>query len=109
MKKVMVEVKTRGIVPDTVVVDGGGIGLWRGIGDLVSGAEQYINWILDASDVYATFDHYFERSIKLDTSLDRIGVFHRSHQLSIQAELLPKNMCKSSTKKKKRKFDWNHH
>ena len=46
------------------------------------------------------FDCYFARSIKGDTRLSRIGSFRRFHQLSIETELPPKDMCLSSTKTK---------
>ena len=107
MNKLKVEVSTGGIVPEAVVVDGGGMlhssvhwhkeGLVMG---LVKGVEQYIGKILDSSDVYVIFDRYFERSIKSDTRLSRIGAFRRSHQLSIGTELPPKDMCMSSIKTK---------
>ena len=105
--KLKVEVSVRGVAVDVVVVDGGGLihssihwpkdGLVR---DLAAGVEMYVSKLLHNSDVYVAFDRYFEKSLKSDTRLQRIGNFQRSHQLSIETSLPSKEVCMSSLKAK---------
>ena len=105
--KIKVEVSSRGIVNDVVLVDGGGMlhssiswpkeGL---VEDLVKGIEHYITKIVVSSDCYLIFDRYFDYSIKSETRLKRIGFFKRTHNLSIKTTLPAKEICVSSTKTK---------
>ena len=84
--KLKVEVSVQGVEIDVVVVDGGGMlhssiycpkdGLVR---DLAAVVEMYISKLLQHSDVYIVFDHYFEKSLKSDTLLQTIGNFQWSH------------------------------
>ena len=105
--KLKVEVSTRGVEVGAVVVDGGGmlhsLIHWPKDGsveDLAKGVELYVSKFVKHSDVYLIFDRYFEKSIKSDTRMERIGTFKRSHQLSIATSLPSKEMCMSSTKTK---------
>ena len=50
--------------------------------------------------MYIIFDRYFDKSIKSDTRLQRIGNFKRSHQLSIETSIPSKELCMSSFKTK---------
>lgn len=106
MNKLRVEVSSRGIEPETIVIDGGGMLhrlYWPSNGtvnDLLDVAEKYIMKQLNESNVYLVFDRYIENSIKSDTRDARIGAFHRSYQLSPDRELPPKEMCLKSTKTK---------
>ena len=52
------------------------------------------------TDVYLIFDRYKTGSIKSDTRTARVGAFRRSHHLSLERELPPKDMVlpSSSTK-----------
>ena len=61
---------------------------------------MYVSNLLQHSDVYVVFDHYFEKSLKLDTRLQIIGSFQRSHQLSIETSPPSKEVCMSSFKTK---------
>ena len=107
MNKLKVEESSRGIHPDAIVIDGGGMlhskihwptnGLVR---DLVDGIEKYLRKIINTSDVYLIFDRYYEGSIKSDTRLIRVGAFRRSHQLTMAMDLPPKDMCMSSIQTK---------
>ena len=84
--KLKVEVSVQGVEIDVAVVDGGGMlhssiycpkdGLVR---DLAAAVEMYISKLLQHSDVYIVFDHYFEKSLKSDTLLQTIGNFQWSH------------------------------
>ena len=104
--KLKVEVPVRRVEADAVVVGGGMLHAsiyWPKDGsveDLAKGVELYVSKFLKHSDVYLIFDRYFEKSIKSDTRLGRIGSFIRSHQLSIETSLPSKEMCMSSTKTK---------
>ena len=62
--------------------------------DLVDGAEKYIKKIIiPKSDVFLIFHYYMPDSIKFDTRDARVGAFRRSHELSLNRELPPKEMC----------------
>ena len=82
--KIKVEVSSRGIENDAILVDGGGM-LHSSIHwpnerlaeDLVKGIEQYISKIV-SSDGSLIFDRYFDYSIKSETRLKRIGLFKRT-------------------------------
>ena len=105
--KIKVEVSSRGIVNDAILIDGGGMlhssihwpkeGL---VEDLVKGIEQYIAKTVVSSDGYLVFDRYFDFSIKSETRLKRIGLFKRTHNLSLKTTLPAKDICMSSTKTK---------
>ena len=89
--RLKVEVSVRRVEVDAVVVDGGGMLHssihWPKDGsvkDLAKGVEIYVSRLLQHSDVYVIFDRCFDKSIKSDTRLQRIGNFKRSHQLSIE-------------------------
>ena len=86
--KLKVEISSRGLKPDAVIVDGGSMLhssiYWPKEGlveDLVSGIIQYVSKIVASSDGYVVFDRYFDYSIKSDTCQKRIGVFQRSHTI----------------------------
>ena len=105
--KLKVEVSLRGIAPDVVIVDGGGMLHssihWPKDGkveDLVNGVEQYVNKLINTSDVCIIFDRYFEKSIKSDTRRQRVEAFKRTHHLGINTPLPAKEICMSSTKTK---------
>ena len=106
MTKLKAEKSTRGITPDAVVVDGGGmlhIIHWPTNGtvkDLVDGIEHYLQRFSSLSNVYLIFDRYKAGSIKSDTRNARVGAFRRSHQLYLERELPPKDMCLSSSSTK---------
>ena len=107
--KLKVEVSSRNIKPDAVVIDGGGMlysavhwpkeGLVR---EFVDGVTSYIFKILKASDVYLAFDRYVDSNIKSATRLQRIGNIKRSHKISVETPLptketsLPSNKTKES-------------
>ena len=84
--KLKVEVSVQGVEVDVVVVDGGRMldssiywpkdGLVK---DLPAAVEMYISKLLQRSDVYTAFAHYFEKSLKSDTLLQRLGNFQWSH------------------------------
>ena len=103
--KIKVEVSSRGVENDAVLVDGGGMlhssihwpkeGL---VEDLVKGIEHYMSKVIKTSDAYLVFDRYFDYSIKSETRLKRIGLFKRSHSLSVRTVLPSKEICMSSTK-----------
>ena len=105
--KLKVEISSRGLKPDAVIVDGGGMlhssihwpkeGL---VEDLVSGIIQYVSKIVASSDGYVVFDRYFDYSIKSDTRQKRIGVFQRLHTLSLETPLPATEICMSSAKTK---------
>ena len=100
MKTLKVETSTRVIVPQCVVVDQGGMLhsslYWpkqRVVMYLVNRDEQYLGKILEGLDMDVIFDRHYEKSIKSDTRLSRIGSFCRSHQLSTEKASPPKDMC----------------
>ena len=105
--KLKLEVSVRGVEVDVVVVDGGDMlhssihrpkdGLVRG---LAAGVEMCLSKLSQHSDVYVAFDHYFEKSLKSDTQLQRIGNFQRSQQLSIETSVPSKEVCMSPLKTK---------
>ena len=68
--------------------------------DLVEGVEKYLRRIITHSDVFLIFDRYHEGSIKSGTRIARNGAFRRWHQLTVNRELPPKDMCMSSLKTK---------
>ena len=112
MNKLKVEVSSRGIVPDAVVVDGGEMlhsaiywpkdGL---VSDLLKSVEKYTSKTNDFSDVCIIFDRYFKKSIKSDTRLQRVDGFKRVHHLGMNSPLPPKEICLSSIKTKKKLFE----
>ena len=109
MNKLKVEVSSPGIVPDAVVVDGGGMlhsaiywpkdGL---VSDLLKSVETYTSKTIDFSDVCIIFDRYCKKSIKSDTRLQRVDGFKRVHHLGMNSPLPPKEICLSSIKTKKK-------
>ena len=108
MNKLKVEVSSRGIVPDAVVVDGRGklhsAIYWPKDGlvsDLLKSVEKYTSKTIDFSDVCIIFNRYFKKSIKSDTRLQRVDGFKRVH-LGINSPLPPKEICLSSIKTKKK-------
>ena len=83
--KMKLEVSSRGISPDAVLVDRGGMLHssihWPRKGsveDLVVGAEKYILKLMDMSDTYLVFDRYTDYSIKSEARLKRIGLSKRT-------------------------------
>ena len=89
--RLKVEVSVREVEVDAVAVDCGGMLHssihWPKDGsvkNLAKGAEIYVSRLLQHSDEYVIFYRYFDKSIKSDTQLQRIGNFKCSHQLSIE-------------------------
>ena len=85
MNKLKVEVSSRGIATDAIVIDEGGM-LHRlywpfngTVKDFLEIAEKFIVPKIRGSNVYLVFDRYNERSLKSDTRDARIGAFHRSY------------------------------
>ena len=94
--KLKVEVLVQGVEVHVVVLDGGGMldssiywpkdGLVR---DLPAAVEMYISKLLQRSDVYIAFDHYFEKSLKSDTLLQRLGNFNGGTNFELKHHNLP--------------------
>ena len=86
------------IKPDATVINGGGMlhkVHWHPNGivkDLVDGIDHCVRMLMLNTDVYLTFDRYKTGSIKSDARTARIGAFRRSHHLSLEIELPPKDM-----------------
>ena len=103
MKKLKSEQSSRGIRFDAIVIDGGGLLYkiyWPAYGtvsDLVDGLEKYIRKLNAEADVFIVFDRYRGKCIKSDTRQARIGSFRRCHQLALDRELPPRDMCLSSS------------
>ena len=101
-----VEESSRCIKPDATVIDGGGMlhkVHWPPNGivkDLVDGIDHYVRMLMLNTDVYLIFDCYKTGSIKSDTITARVAAFQRSHHLSLERELPPKDVVlpSSSTK-----------
>ena len=106
LNKLKVEESSRCIKPDATIIDGGGMlhkVHWPPNGvvkDLVNGIDHYVRMLMLNTDVYLIFDRYKTGSIKSDTRTARVGAFRRSHHLSLERELPPKDMVLpfSSTK-----------
>ena len=105
--KLKVEVSQRNLNPDAVVIDGGGMlhsaAHWPKEGtvkDFTDGVCNYIIKMLEDSDVYLAFDRYIIDSIKAATRLQRIGNIKRSHNISLETPLPPKEVALSSNKTK---------
>ena len=105
--KLKVEVSQRNLNPDAVVIDGGGMlhsaVHWPKEGtvkDFTDGVCNYIIKMLEDSDVYLAFDRYIIDSIKAATRLQRIGNIKRSHNVSLETPLPPKEVALSSNKTK---------
>ena len=106
LNKLKVEESSRCIKPDATIIDGGGMlhkVHWPPNGvvkDLVNGIDHYVRMLILNTDVYLIFDRYKTGSIKSDTRTARVGAFRRSHHLSLERELPPKDMVLpfSSTK-----------
>ena len=100
------EESSRCIKPDATVIEGGGMlhkVHWPPNGivkDLVDRIDHYVRMLRLITDVYLIFDRYKTGSIKSDTRTARVGRFRRSHHLSLERELPPKDMVlpSSSTK-----------
>ena len=103
MNKLKAEVSF--LEPDAVLIDGCGMQHelhWATDGlvkDLVDGAEKYMR------KIFLIVDRYMPDSIKSDTTDARVGAFWRSHQLSLNMELPPKDMCLYSTTTKQNLID----
>ena len=103
MKKLKSQESSRGIKPNAVVVDGGGMMhniYWPSTGtvkDLVDNVEHYLQKASPSSDTYLIFDRYKAGSIKGDTRDTRVGCFRRNRQLTLEMELPPKEICLSSS------------
>ena len=106
LNKLKVEESSRCIKPDATVIDGGGMlhkVHWSPNGivkDLVDGIDHYVRMLMLNTDVYLIFDRYKTGSIKSDTRTARVGAFRRSHHLSLERELPPKDMVLSSSSTK---------
>ena len=107
MNKIKHEVSSNVGNSEVVVIDGGGMlhtsVHWPKEGTvacLVDGVEKFVRKYLNYSDVYLIFDRYYEKSIKSDTRCNRIGSFQRSHQLNINSDLPPKDICLTSNRTK---------
>ena len=106
LNKLKVEESSRCIEPDATVIDGGDMlhkVHWRPndiVKDLVDGINHYVRMLMLNTDVYLIFDRYKTGSIKSDTRTAPAGAFRRSHHLSLERELPPKDMVlpSSSTK-----------
>ena len=106
LNKLKVEESSRCIKPDATIIDGGGMlhkVHWPPNGvvkDLVNGIDHYVRMLMLNTDVYLIFDRYKTGSIKSDTRTAPVGAFRRSHHLSLERELPPKDMVLpfSSTK-----------
>ena len=68
--------------------------------DLVDGIDHYVSMLMLNTDVYLILDRYKTGSIKSDTRTARVGAFRRSHHLSLERELPPKDMVLSSSSTK---------
>ena len=91
---------SRNIKPDAVVVDGGRMlhsAVHWPIDGILYGVCNYIVKILRQSDVYLAFDRYIESS---GTRVKRIGNFKRTHNLSLETQLHPKELSLTSNKTK---------
>ena len=66
------------------------------VSDLVDGLEKYIRKLNAEADVFIVFDRYRGKCIKSGTRQARIGSFRRCHQLALDRELTPRDMCFSS-------------
>ena len=84
-----VEVSTRTIVPDAIIIDGcamlhSGIHWPKGgkVNDFLAGVRSYISNKLTKSDAYLIFDQYKEFSIKSDTRQKRLDQFRCSDTLN---------------------------
>ena len=106
LNKLKVEESSGCIKPDATVINGGGMlhkvhrppnGIVK---DLVEGIDHYVRMLMLNTDVYLIFDRYKTGSIKSDTRAACFGAFRRSHHLSLERELPPKDMVlpSSSTK-----------
>ena len=107
MRKLKVEISSRGINADVIVIDGGGMlhaaVHWPKDGiveDLLRSIENYVSKFISNADVYVIFDRYFPRSIKSDTRLQRVDGFRRVHHIGRNSPLPAKDMCMASTKTK---------
>ena len=89
MNKLQAEVSSCSIEWGGVLIYGGGMlhklhlptdGLVK---DLVDGGEKYIQKIIPKSDLFLIFDRCMPDSIKSGTRDARVGVFRRSHKLSL--------------------------
>ena len=106
MNKLKIEVSSRGITPDTIIIDGGGMlhhlywPLNGTVKDFLEIGEKYIVKKMQESNVHVVFDKYNDNSLKSDTRDARIGAFHRSYQLTPDCELPPKELCLKSSKTK---------
>lgn len=106
--KLKIEVSTRNLSPDAVIIDGGGMlhsaVHWPKKGsvrDFIDRVCSYVIKILKYSDVYLAFDRYINDSIKAATRLQRIrSIIKRSHKVSLETPLPPKEVALSSNKTK---------
>ena len=70
--------------------------------DLVDGIDHYVKMLMLNTDIYLIFDRYKTGSIKSDTRKARLRAFLRSHHLSLERELPPKDMVLSSSSTKRK-------
>ena len=102
-----VEVSSRTVKPDAIIIDGGGMLhsaiYWPSEGtvkNLIDGVEEYIAKMASTADVYIIFDRYMPFSIKSDTRIERVGALRRKHTLSIGGPLPAREICLSSNETK---------
>ena len=106
MNKMKVEESLPGVYPTSILIDGGGLlhkvhwSTGGSVKDLIDGIERYTRKLIPCSDVYIIFDRYKVDSIKSGTRDARIGLFQRTHQLTLQRELPSKEICMASSKTK---------
>ena len=105
-KKFKVEVSKRNIKTDAVIIDGCAA-LYHvhwpkeaKVQDFVDTFIQYISKFLQHSTVFLTFDRYRDYSIKGQTRLKRLGNHLRTHVLTLETPLPPKEMTLKSSKTK---------
>ena len=102
-----VEVSTRNISPDAIVIDGcamlhSAVHWPKGgkVDDFLAGVRYYISKKLSAADVYLIFDRYREFSIKSDTRQERLDQYRSFHTLTKTSPLPSKEVSLRVTKTK---------
>ena len=105
-KKLKVEVSKRNIQSDAIVIDGCAA-LYHvhwpkeaKVSDFVDSFVQYISKFLQHSAVFLIFDRYRDFSIKGQTRLKRLGNHLRTHVITLETPLPPKEMTLKSSKTK---------
>ena len=96
MNKMKIEVSSRGVHPDSILIDGAGIlhkvhwttdGL---VSDLVDGIERYVRKMLVSSHVYIVFDRYKKESNKVKNKECQNWFISTFSHLSCNKRLSPK-------------------